>query len=179
MKQKSLILIALMGPVGSGKSYIARRLAKKLRAVHVRTDDIRVDLRVKGQPYDTAVRIAADMRDHALESGKSVIADFDAVLPRRQRELAQVAKKYGALFFLIAINTSEKTILTRLRKKRYTKKELFKNANEAIRVYYIRRKLHEKRLQAKANFVINNDKPLTPQIAYIIKKIKGLGLYVI
>ena len=160
-----------MGPVGSGKSYIANILAKKLRAVHIRTDDIRVELRAQGKTYDAAPRIAADLREQALAEAKSVIADFDAVLPRRKRELAKAAKKHGALFFLVAINAPEKVILARLRKKRYTKKELFQNAKEAIRVYFIRKSTREKGLRATPNFAINNGKPLEPQIERIIKKI--------
>ena len=168
-------LLALMGPVGSGKSYIAKILAKKLHAVHIRTDDIRVELRAQGKTYDVAPRIAAELREQALDSGKSVIADFDAVLPRRKRELARVAKKYSASFFLIAVNAPEKTILARLRKKRYTKKELFKNADQAIRVYFIRKQLREKGLRATPDFAINNAKPLAPQIERIIKIIKAFA----
>ena len=178
MKQKTHLLIALMGPVGSGKSYIATILAKKLHAVHIRTDDIRVELRTQGKTYDAAPRIAADLREQALAEAKSVIADFDAVLPRRKRELAKVAKKYGASFFLVAVNTPEKTILARLRKKRYTKKELFQNADQAIRVYFIRKQLREKGLRATPDFAINNGTPLAPQIQKIIKKITGLYEYI-
>lgn len=176
MQKQIKFLIALTGPVGSGKSYIANILAKKLRATHIRTDDIRVELRNMGKGYDTAVRIAACSRDQALEQDKSVIADFDAVLPRRQRELKKIAETYGAHFFLIRIDTPEKVILRRLRRKHYTKKELFKDSTEAIRVYHIRKKFHEKQLQSTPDFVINNAKPLTSQITRIVKKIL-LGLY--
>ena len=171
MKQPSLLLIALTGPVGSGKSYIAKILAKKLHAAHIRTDDIRVQLRAQGKRYDPAPRIAAQLRDTALSERKSVIADFDAVLPRRKRELARVAKKYSASFFLIAVNAPEKTILARLQKKRYTKKELFQNAEEAIRVYFIRKAARKRGLRATPDFAINNGKPLKPQIERIIKKL--------
>ncbi len=165
------LLIALTGPVGSGKSHIAAILAKKLKAVHIRTDKIRVELREQGKSYDTAIRIATKLRDQALKEGKSVIADFDAVLPRRQRELKKIAEKYNAHFFLVRVDTPEEVIIRRLRAKRYTKKELFKNAMEAIRVYHIRKKLHEKRLQSIPDFAINNGKPLASQIERIIEKI--------
>ena len=171
MKQNTPFLLALMGPVGSGKSYIAKILAKKLHAIHIRTDDIRVQLRGQGKTYDAAPRIAAELREQALSSGKSVIADFDAVFPRRQRELAAAAKKHRALLFLIAVNTPEKIILARLRNKRYTKKELFQNAGEAICVYFIRKQLREKGLRATQDFAINNGKPLEPQIERIIKQL--------
>ncbi len=166
------LLIALTGPVGSGKSHIAAILAKKLKAVHVRTDDIRVELRQQDKSYDAAPRIAAKLRDQALKEGKSVIADFDAVLPHRQRELKKIAEKYGAYFFFIRIDTPGEVILRRLKNKRYTKKELFKNAAEAIRVYHIRKKLHENRLQSAPDFAINNAKLLAPQIQQIIENIQ-------
>jgi predicted kinase len=174
-KQKKL-LIALTGSVGSGKSYIAKILAKKLGAIHIRTDDIRVKLRTQGKPYTTAPRIAAGLRNQALEQRKSVIADFDAVLPRRQHELKKIADRYHAHFFLIQINAPEKLILHRLRHKHYTKKELFKNAKEAIRVYYIRKKLREKRLQSVPDFAINNGKLLAAQIERIIQQLVGISL---
>mgnify|MGYP001557997408 FL=1 len=174
MRKQKKSLIAFVGPVGSGKSYIANILAKKLKAIHLRTDDIRVELRTKSKPYTTAPRIAAYLRDKALKQEKSVIADFDAVLPRRQHELKKIAERYRADFFLIRVDTPEKLILQRLRRKRYTKKELFNNATEAIRVYHIRKKLHKKQLQTHPNFVINNDKPLEPQIQQVVKKIKSI-----
>ena len=166
--------MAFMGPVGSGKSYIAKIFAKKLKAILMRTDDIRIQLREHKKPYTSAPRIAARLRDQALAQDKSVIMDFDAVLPRRQKELAATARRYSAYFFLIRIDTPEPLILQRLRAKHYTKKELFKNAEEATRVYHIRKKLHTKQLQTCPNFVINNAKPPTLQIQQIIKKIKDL-----
>lgn len=174
MRKQKKFLIAFIGPVGSGKSHIAKILAKKLKSVLIRTDDIRVRLREQKKPYTTAPRIAAHFRDQALERDKSVIMDFDAVLPRRQQQLAAISKHYDASFFLIRIDIPEALILQRLRAKRYTKKELFKNATEAIRVYHIRKRLHERRLQARLDFVINNAKPPAPQIQQIIKKITGL-----
>ena len=171
MQHQKKFLVTLTGPVGSGKSHIAAILAKKLKAVHIRTDDIRVELRTQGKSYDAAPRIAAVLRDQALKEHKSVIADFDAVLPRRQRELKKISEKYGAQFVLIRIDTPEELILRRLKAKHYTKKELFKNAAEAIRVYHIRKKLHEKRLQSVPDFAINNGKPLTPQIRQIMREL--------
>lgn len=76
MQTENKFLIALLGPVGSGKSYIAKILSKKLNALHIRTDDIRMELHNKAKSYNAAPRIAAQRRDQALQAGKSVIADF-------------------------------------------------------------------------------------------------------
>lgn len=90
----------------------------------------------------------------------------------------KMAENARARFILIKINTPEKLILKRLRKKKYTAGELFKNAEGAIRVYFIRKKLREKlrrkSLKIRPDFVINNARPLAPQIEKIIQKLRGL-----
>ncbi len=67
-------------------------------------------------------------------------------------------------------------ILARLRKKRYTGHDLFRNSAEAIRAYRIRtafrKRFHGERLAH--DFSVDNHKPLNPQINRIIKRIKGL-----
>lgn len=173
--EKKKFLIAFIGPVGSGKTYIARILAKKLHAAHIRTDDIRIELRKQEKSYASAPRRAARMRDEALESRKSVVMDFDAILAKRRTELQRIAHLYGVKFIIIGIETPEKIISARLRRHRYTSRDFFKNAKEAVRVYYIRRKLHEKKLQPRVDFVINNARPLVPQIKKIIKNLRGLS----
>lgn len=174
---QKIFLIALTAPVGSGKSYIANILAKKLDAVHIRTDDVRIALRAEGKSYGAAPRISADLINKSLFYGKSVIADFDTVLPIRQQELRRTAKKHGARFFLIRIQTPEELIIRRLRKKRYPKNDIFLNADHAIRVYFIRKKLHKKTPHASADFIINNGKPLGSQIQKIVKALQRTLLF--
>lgn len=173
MQESSLFLIALMGPVGSGKSYIARILSSKLNAVQVRTDDIRVELRSQEKSYSRAYTIARLHTQQALGQKKSVIADFDAVLSKRREELRKMAQKFSARFVLIHIKTPEKLILQRLRSHKYTSRDLFKNANQAIRVYFIRKKFHTQKLKIHPDFVINNTQLLKPQLTNVLKKLKG------
>lgn len=172
MKRKFL-LIAFIGPVGSGKTYIARILARKLGALNVRTDDIRVALRRKGKPYSQAPRIAKHMTEEALAKRKSVVLDFDAVRVMKQREYRNFAKHFGAHPVFVKVRTPEKIILRRLRRHRYAKSDLFQSAAEAIRVYLMRRKFHKRKLKSKPDFVINNARPLGPQLRRVIEKLKG------
>lgn len=171
--RKRKLLIAFIGPVGSGKTYIARRLSQRLGAVHIRTDDIRVALRKRGKSYSTAGRMAKHRAEGALEKGKSIVLDFDAVRSAKQREYRKFAKRFGARSVFIKVRTPEKIILSRLRRHRYTRRDLFQSAAEAIRVYFMRRKFHQRKLKSKPDFVINNARPLEPQIRRIVKNLKG------
>lgn len=166
-------LIAFIGPVGSGKTHLAKILARSLDAAHVRTDDIRVTLRRGGKSYSSARSMANKLAEKLLGRGKSVVNDFDAVLPARQRELKKRAQKFGAKLVLIKIKTPEKLIIRRLKRHKYTKADLFRNAAEAIRVYYIRRNLHLRKFRTRPDLVINNARPLAPQIKKIVKILRG------
>lgn len=170
---KRPFLIAFLGSVGSGKSYVARVLAKKIGAAHIRTDDIRVMLRRQGKSYSRASRLAKSLQERTLLCGQSVIADFDAVLAKRRMELKKLAEKYGAKMVVIQVKTPKKLVLARLRRHRYTRDDLFQNAEETIRVYFNRRKLHQKRA-VHPDFVINNARPLQSQIHQIVQQLQGL-----
>lgn len=175
MHSEKKFLISFIGPVGSGKTHVARMLVKLLKAVHVCTDDIRMRLRKDGKPFTRAPLMANQLLRHALGAGKSVIADFDAVRPERRQSLKNFVKRFGARLILIKIVTPEKLLLQRLKKKCYTKNELFRDASHAVQVYFIRKKFHERMRRRNKNlrpdFIINNAKPLAPQIKKIVKKL--------
>lgn len=169
----SKYLIAFVGPVGSGKTYLAKRLARRLEAVHINTDAIRVRLRRHDQSMSRAISIANRLRLQTLSKGRSVISDFDAILPRRQAELKRLAERFGAKFILIRVKTPERLILARLKQKRYTASDLFRNAGEAIRIYFLRKKFHRKHSRFTSGLTIDNSKLLGQQIDKIVKSIKG------
>lgn len=174
-RSRTPFLIAFAGVVGSGKTHIAGMLARRLRAIHINTDAIRVKLRRRGESMTGAIRIAEEAVRRALRAGRSVVADFDAVRPAKQHELAVAARRFGARFFLIRVDTPEHSILARLRRKRYTPSDLFKDSAEAIRVYRIR-KAFRRRFRGKRSvrsFAVDNAKPLGPQIANIVKKLEA------
>ena len=74
--------------------------------------------------------------ESSLKKGVSVIADFDATNPEREKELRALADKYGARLVGILVTVPEEVILERLRMKKYTSHDLFQRAEEAIRVHH-------------------------------------------
>ena len=166
-------VIAFIGPVGSGKTYISLILAKALGAERINTDDIRVALRRKGLPESRAIPIAHRLQERLLRGGTSIILDHDAVNPARRRELRERLAPSGARIYFLKVEAPERLILARLRRKRYTGRDLFRNAEEAIRVYHVRKKFHDQPQSFTPDFTIDNAKPLTSQIARIAKRIQG------
>lgn len=177
----------MIGPVGSGKSYVARMLTRKLGARVIQTDDIRVALRRKGQPESRAIPIAHRLQERFLSQGRSLVLDHDVVNPARRRELQERLSPFGAKVWFIKIEAPEGLILARLREKRYTADDLFPDADEAIRVYHIRKKFRAKFEPAdrppagragsgrrfKPDLTVDNSKPLEPQIDRIARQILG------
>lgn len=174
MRVQQPFVIALIGPVGSGKTYVAEILARRLGARHINTDAIRVALRKRGQSESHAIAIAHRLQRGLIGTGKSLVLDHDIVNPVRRRELRERLRRFGARIYFLRIQTPERLILARLRRKRYTSRDLFRNADEAIRVYHFRKKFHARRRRFRPDFTINNARPLGLQLSQIIKTITGL-----
>lgn len=165
----------MIGVVGSGKTYVAEKLARRLRFLHIRTDELRVRQRAQSRrKIETNIMplVKQPLRE-ALGRGRSVILDADFIHPQRRWELNRIAENFDARMYYVYVWAPESLILTRLRKHRYTKNDLFQNYREAIRVYYMRRRWHRHLPRLSNLFVIKNNRPLEPQLSKIVKVIKG------
>lgn len=102
-------LLIFAGLPGSGKTTLARQLAHRLKAVHLRIDTIELALRdlcgvhVEGEGYRLAYRIAADN----LQLGLDVVADSCNPIELTRREWEDVADTNGASFVNIEIVCSD------------------------------------------------------------------------
>lgn len=98
-------LYILSGLPGSGKTTIARRLARRLGAAHLRIDTIEQALRdpcaldVQAEGYRLAYRVAADV----LGGGVGVVADSCNPLEVTRREWEAVARSAGVRFVNIEV----------------------------------------------------------------------------
>lgn len=102
-------LFIFAGLPGAGKTTLARQLARRLQAAHLRVDTIEQALRdlchwqVEGEGYRLAYRIAADL----LQTGLDVVADSCNPIELTRREWEQIAEQNGATFTNIEVICSD------------------------------------------------------------------------
>jgi len=105
------MLIVLGGLPGVGKTAIARELACRIGAMHVRVDSIEQAIRASGfadKPLDdTGYRIAYAIAEDNLRIGRTVIADSVNPLPLTRDFWVEVAKRAGVAWIEIEIVCSD------------------------------------------------------------------------
>jgi len=104
------MLIALGGLPGTGKTTIARELARRLRAVYLRIDSIVQALRASGmaEPMnDAGYRVAYRVAEDNLRAGMTVIADSVNPLPITREAWRAVAARAGVRVVEIEVTCSD------------------------------------------------------------------------
>ena len=104
------MLVILSGLPGTGKTTIARELARKLSAVHLRIDTIEQALRDKGLTVvDEGYRIAYALAEDNLRLGLTVIADSVNPIQLTREAWHDVAKRVGKRHLDVEIICSDKS----------------------------------------------------------------------
>ena len=116
------MIIIIFGLPGSGKSYFASRLAKKLKAKYVSSDVIRNQLfNVKDYTLDEKKKVYSEMireMEKAIQQNVNIILDATFYKKSIRNMMSEAAKKYGFSILFIEVRADEKIIKERLNRKR-------------------------------------------------------------
>ncbi len=95
-KTKKPVVVAMVGLVGSGKSTVAKELAKHLCATVIEGDVVRVFLRKEDEKYEGMRKIAENAMEEVVRQGGNIILDSDHIDVKKRASLREKTKKLGA-----------------------------------------------------------------------------------
>ena len=128
MKFKQPKVVAIVGLVGSGKSSVARYLAKLIGAKIISANVIRVALRKKGKGYGQVANLAEKEASIAVKRGKNVILDSDFVTSKKRKMLERKIGKAAKIFYLRTFSDRD-VLIGRLSSAKYTPNDLYGGAS--------------------------------------------------
>lgn len=114
-------LVMLMGYPGSGKSYTANNLANLLGMAHISSDKIREKLFPKPsyspKEHRIVVQMMLLMAEQFLEIEQSVVFDISLNRLSERRAMRDIAKKAGAIPFLLWVQIDRESAKSRAQNK--------------------------------------------------------------
>ena len=166
------MLILICGLPATGKSTVARRLAKALDAEVLRTDIVRKALignptyteEEKNLIYKTVFLIA----EYLIKHDVNVIIDGTFYKDLLRKEAKNIAKKHCKRFFLIETSCPEAVVLKRLGKR---ERNLKSPSDADIDVYYKIKGLFEP--IKESHITIDTDWGLEDSLKEALEKIKA------
>lgn len=105
----------MIGLVGSGKSSVAKELAKHIGATVISGDDIRIELRKKSENYERARTIAKNTAIEIVKQGSNVIIDSDFVDEKKREILREKARKVEARLVFVRTHCDFDVMSERIR----------------------------------------------------------------
>lgn len=94
-KTERPVIVALIGLVGSGKSSVARELAKHIGATVIEGDAIRIELRRQKGRYEGVRAIVENAALEVIRRGGNVILDSDFIDDKERAVLREKVRKAG------------------------------------------------------------------------------------
>lgn len=123
MKTKQPIIVALVGLVGSGKTSVARDLAKYLHAEVIEGDAIRVRLRKEKLDYEKARAIAEALAEEYVRCEKNVVIDSDFIDANKRKVLEKKARVFGARVAYVRVCVNHDAAIGRIMSAPYRKSQ--------------------------------------------------------
>lgn len=99
-------IVALIGLVGSGKTFTATIMAREMNAVHINYDRIRIHLRKVGERYEGARKVAESLTDHFTDQGISVVLDSDHGDQLKRAIIRSLSKELNAPLYFVRTHSN-------------------------------------------------------------------------
>jgi len=114
--------IAIMGLPGSGKTFLAKELAKKINAVIISSDTVRIELKQTGK-YDIKTKLEIyhamlKLMDAAITQKQNVILDATFYKENIRHLFKEKAAEHQCPLYFIEMKAAESIIKERVDKKR-------------------------------------------------------------
>ncbi len=166
------MLILICGLPATGKSTVARQLARSLKAEVLRTDIVRKEIirkpsyteEEKDLIYNTVFLLAR----YLIKNDVNVIIDGTFYREKLRKEARQIAKKQGKRFFLIETRCPEDVVIQRLSGRA---KNLRSPSDADEKVYYKIKGLYED--IKDDHMVIDTGWNIRDSIRDVVEKIKA------
>lgn len=172
--RKAPTLIVMVGPPGTGKSYLVRLLAERVAVKVIETDEIRH--RLSPHPSYTAAEnrkvfhIAHRRIDRLLRQGKNVIFDATNIYEYGRRTLYRMAESDGAHLLIVRTVAPDEVVEERLRRR--IERLNPEDRSEAGWEVYLRMKAEFEEI-SRPHMVVDTSEPLEPALEEIVKFVQG------
>ncbi len=125
---KKPVIVAIVGLVGSGKSSVAKYLAKLIGAKVISANAIRVALRKQNKNYSRVRNIMEQETLSAIKRGKNVILDSDFSDFQKRRAFEKKAGRTAKIVY-VRTHSNRDVMIGRLLNARYTPDDLYGGAS--------------------------------------------------
>lgn len=95
-KTNKPVVVAMVGLVGSGKSSVAKEIAKHIGATILSGDEVRVELRKQGGDYAKVRKIVEDVMLEVINQDGNVVLDSDHIDQKKRASIREKIKGTGA-----------------------------------------------------------------------------------
>lgn len=166
------VLVLISGLPGSGKSYFARRLAGRVKAVVIETDFVRRTLypqpKYTGGESFYVYRVSHYLIRRLLERGYRVVFDATNLLERKREVLYNIAEQAEAKLVIVRVVAPEDVIRQRLesRERRPSPEDL----SEATWAVYERMKKTEQPIR-RQHIVVDTSRDLDASLAKVAREV--------